>query len=215
MCKRTAVIIGAGPGLGNHIAAEFGCEGFRVVLIARRENVLKGYVRELNSRGIEADYRVADCSDNGSIKSAISDIQKNYGCVDVLLYNAISERKGTPIDLSPEELLERYQVDVVGALCASQQVIPAMKERKNGTILFTGGGFALDPDPNFLSVSVNKAALRSLAVAMNKELADDGIFVGIVNIKGHIGSDEKYSPENVAKLFYRMYERRDTAEMTY
>ena len=110
--------------------------------------------------------------------------------------------------MSPEEFVQRYQADVAGAVCAVQQVVPSMKEKKEGTILFTGGGLAFDPAPEY------KAALRTLAVALHKELETDGIYIGIVNIKGNIGSDNYYSPENIAKVFYQLYEEKNTVEIT-
>jgi len=67
--KKIITVLGAGPRLGNHIGREFGSKGFKAVLMARREDALKGYVTELESIGIDADYQVVDCADNASIKS--------------------------------------------------------------------------------------------------------------------------------------------------
>ena len=49
--KKTVVIVGTGPGLGNHIAEKFGSMDFRVILLARHEAVLKQYQKELTSQG--------------------------------------------------------------------------------------------------------------------------------------------------------------------
>ncbi len=215
MSKKTIAVLGAGPGLGNHIGKEFGNHGFRAVLLARREDALKQYVGELEKSGIESDYHVVDCSDNDSIKSALAAISQKYNGIDVLAYNTAVLQGGSPLELTPDELVKRYQVDVAGALCAVQQVIPYMKEQKEGAILLTGGGLALDPVPAFLSISVHKAALKALASALHKELSSDGIFTGIVNIKGNIGSDDYYSPARIAALFYQMYEKQNETEITY
>lgn len=215
MEKKNIVIIGAGPGLGYHIAEEFGNQGFRTILMSRREDVLKQYVTKLNGKSIEADCQVVDCANNESIKSALSKAQQKYGDIDVLVYNTAVLQGGSPLELTPEELSERYQVDVSGALCAVQQVVPGMKDKKDGTILFTGGGLALNPMPESTSISVHKAALRALAIVLHKELKDTGVYAGIVNIKGGIGSDDYYSPDKIAKLFYRLYEERNEMEITY
>lgn len=215
MKTRTIAVLGAGPGLGNHIGKEFGAHGFRVVLLARREAALKDYVKELRGSGIEADYQVTDCADNDSIKSALAAISQKYGGVDVLAYNTAVLQGGSPLQLTPEELVKRYQVDVAGALCAVQQVVPYMKEQKDGAILLTGGGLALNPEPAVLSVSVHKAALRAFAAALHKELRGDGIYTGILNVKGGIGSNDYYSPARIAALFYKMCEERNETEVTY
>ncbi len=92
MSKKTIAVLGAGPGLGNHIGKEFGNHGFRVVLLARREDALKQYVRELAESGIESDYHVVDCSDNDSIQSALSEISQKYGGIPEYygILNAVS-----------------------------------------------------------------------------------------------------------------------------
>lgn len=215
MGKKTIAVLGAGPGLGTNIGKEFGNHGFRVVLLARNEDALRNYVRELSQTGTEADYHVVDCSENDSIKSALSEISQKYGGIDVLAYNTAVLLGGSPLTLTPDELVDRYQVNVAGALCAVQQVVPYMKEQRSGAILLTGGGLALDPAPNVLSVSIHKAALRALATALHKELSGDGIYTGIVTIKGGIGTDPYYSPERIAALFYQLYEKQDETEIIY
>ena len=215
MSKKTIVVVGAGAGLGNHIAEEFGKKGFRVVLMARREEKLHEYVAEMNAKGIEAEYQVVDCASNDSIKSAFDAVKEKYQTVDVLAYNAAVLKDGYATVLSPEELAERYQVDVAGAVCATQQVIPGQKAKGDGAVLFTGGGLALFPNSQFTSISIHKAALRALAIAMHDELNDSGVYVGIVNVKGNIGSDDYYAPAKIAELFYQLYTERKETEITY
>lgn len=215
MPKKTIAILGAGPGLGNHIGLEFGRRGFDVVLLARRGDALRGYVEEFAREGIEADCQVVDCADNDSIVHALAEVLERHGAIDVLEYNAAVLGGGRPTELAPEEFARRHQVDVLGAICAVQQVVPAMRERGDGAILLTGGGLALDPEPQYASISMDKAALRALAIALHKALAPDGVFCGIVNVVGMIGSDEHYSPANVAKNFWQLYEERDGMEITY
>lgn len=215
MDKKTIVVVGAGAGLGNHIAEEFGRNGFRVILMARREEKLQEYVTQMKEKGIEAEYQTVDCGSNDSIKAAFDEVKKKYQTVDVLAYNTAVLKDGFATVISPEELAERYQVDVAGAVCAAQQVIPGQKERGSGAILYTGGGLAFFPASQFTSISMHKAALRALAIAMHDELKDAGVYVGIVNIKGNIGSDEYYAPARIAEKFYQLYTERKETEITY
>lgn len=163
---------------------------------------LQEYVTQMKADGMEAEYQTVDCSSNDSIKAAFDSVKKKYQTVDVLAYNAAVLKDGFATAILPEELAGRYQVDVAGAVCAAQQVIPGQKEKGSGAVLFTGGGFALFPTSQFTSISIHKAALRALAIAMHDELKDAGVYVGIVNIKGNIGSDEYYAPAKIAEKFY-------------
>ena len=175
MDKKTIVVVGAGPGLGNHIAEEFGRNGFRAVLMARNEEKLQEYVSQMKNSGIEADYQVVDCASNTAIQAAFDEIRKKYGVVDVMVYNTAVLRDGLATAISPEELVARYQVDVAGAVCAAQQVLPGQIERGEGAILFTGGGLAFNPVSQFTSISIHKAALRTLAIALHDEVKDKGV----------------------------------------
>ena len=215
MDKKTIVVVGAGPGLGNHIAEEFGRNGFRAVLMARNEEKLQEYVSQMKNSGIEADYQVVDCASNTAIQAAFDEIRKKYGVVDVMVYNTAVLRDGLATAISPEELVARYQVDVAGAVCAAQQVLPGQIERGEGAILFTGGGLAFNPVSQFTSISIHKAALRTLAIALHDEVKDKGVYVGIVNIKGNIGSDDYYAPARIAEQFYHLYQEKNEVEITY
>ena len=215
MDKKTIVVVGAGPGLGNHIAEEFGRNGFRAILMARSEEKLQEYVSQMKSSGIEADYQVVDCASNTSIQAAFDAVKNKYGVVNVMAYNTAVLRDGLATAISPEELVTRYQVDVAGAVCAAQQVLPGQIEHGEGAILFTGGGLALNPVSQFTSISIHKAALRTLAIALHDEVKDKGVYVGIVNVKGNIGSDDYYAPARIAEQFYHLYQEKNEVEITY
>ena len=215
MDKKTIVVVGAGPGLGNHLAEEFGKNGFRAILMARNEEKLQEAVSQMKNGGIEADYQVVDCASNDSIQAAFDAVMKKYGVVDVMAYNTAVLRDGLATVISPEELAARYQVDVAGAVCAAQQVLPGQIEHGEGAILFTGGGLALNPVSQFTSISIHKAALRTLAIALHDEVKDKGVYVGIVNIKGNIGSDDYYAPARIAEQFYHLYQEKNEVEITY
>ena len=104
MDKKTIVVVGAGAGLGNHIAEEFGKNGFRVILMARREEKLQEYVTQMKTNGIEAEYQTVDCSSKDSIRTAFDAVKKKYRTVDVLAYNTAVLQDGFATVISPEEL---------------------------------------------------------------------------------------------------------------
>lgn len=62
MDNKTIVVVGAGQGLGNHVAKRFGKEGFRVILMARNEQALKGYEQKFAAEGIEVYTHAVDAA---------------------------------------------------------------------------------------------------------------------------------------------------------
>ena len=73
--KKTIVVIGAGKGLGFGVAKKFTEEGYKVVLVARNRNALEKMSDELKSKGSDAHYKVADCSEEGEFVKALEEIK--------------------------------------------------------------------------------------------------------------------------------------------
>jgi len=215
MSKKVIVIVGAGPGVSSGIAGKFGSNGFKVVLIARNEHALAEIVRNLKARNIEAYGITANAADPVSLQNAFGQLKREHGIPEVLVYNAAVMKPGTASKLKEDELLEDLNVNAVGALSSASQVIPDFKERKSGTILFTGGGFALHPSNEWASLSIGKAALRSLTYTLGDELAPLGIHVGMVTIAGIVAAGTNFDPDRIAQAYWDMYEKRNQRELIY
>ena len=213
MDKKTMVVVGAGKGMGNHIAEVFGQNGFRLILMARQQASLDTYVSQFAEKGMEAYGIAADAADPASLTDAFRQVSDRFGAVGVLVYNACILEAGGPKELSSEELMRHYQVDVASALHSVLQVLPGMQQRGEGTILLTGGGLALHPVPAYTCVSVDKAALRALGLALHDDLKADGIFTGIVTITGNVEPGTQYDPALIAKSYWQLYTQREEAEI--
>ncbi|MBO7702027.1 MAG: SDR family NAD(P)-dependent oxidoreductase [Eggerthellaceae bacterium] len=214
MDKKTIVVIGAGPGLGNAVAARFGSEGYRVALVARRKEALEGYVAELAQAGIEAKGYAADVCEIASLDAAISDIQADFGDPDVVVYNVgITTPDEQP--LTAADLQRHFATDVVGAYETIERFATDGFAGKGGAVILTGGIAAVSPFPGYLCLALDKAALRNLAIAKNAELAERGIFVGTVMVCGIIGGDDHFAPANIAERFWEMAESRSDVELRY
>ncbi|HEY9886787.1 MAG TPA: SDR family NAD(P)-dependent oxidoreductase [Candidatus Obscuribacterales bacterium] len=200
-------IVGMGEGVAMAIAQRFGREGFAIAMLARSEAKLQGYQTQLQAAGITAHYFLADAGSASEVKGAIADLQAQLGTPTVLIYNAAVPRQQSPIDTSVEDLVGDFQVNVAGALVATQAVLPGMEQAADpGTIIFTGGGFALYPSPDFASLSVGKAGLRSLAHTLAAALADRGVRVGMVTIAGTVDpAAAKHNPTAIAEQYWQFY----------
>lgn len=217
MAKKTIVVVGAGRGLGNSIAERFAREGFRVVLIARRKNALDEYVAEFAAKGYEATGKAADVQDTAALTKVFDEIHAEFGVVDVLAYNAANMQGGKLTELTAEDIVSHYKTDVAGALHCVRAVLPKQLEQKSGALLFTGGLFGVFPNANyeFACMSMDKAALRAMAQMLNAELKDKGIFAGMVQVMGVMGTPEYFPATDLADAFWELYVKQDNFERIF
>lgn len=206
--KKVCVVVGVGPGIGQAVAKRFGRAGYTLALLARKKDSLDGFVEGLKVANIEAHAYVADAEHAPSLVDALTKIHNDLGPVDVLVYNAAVIRRGGPFDVGVEQLVREFRVNVGGALVCAQQVAPAMKAKKAGSILLTGGGLALDPWPAMASLAMGKAGIRNLAVSLHKELKDHGVRVATVTVDGLVKPGAgALDPVAIADVFFALHEQ--------
>ena len=215
MEKKTIVVVGAGQGLGNHVAKKFGQEGFRVVLMARNAESLKNYQQEFSDEGIETFVHEADAAQPETMANALAWVKEQLGTPDVLVYNVGITAADEPNRMNNKELMHHYQVDVASAWHCVRLIADEDFSKKQGVIIFTGGGLATHPLASFTPLSVDKAALRALAYLLHDELQPKGIFVGTVTVCGSIGIDTYFAPARMAETYWQMYNERSACEIRY
>lgn len=216
--KKILTIIGMGGKNGLALARKFGKNGFVVAMLARNKDQLEYYQQQLTSEQIESYYYLTDAADPDSIRASLRYVQGSLGDIDVLIYNVAAIGQTLLSETSPKKLLQDFQVNVVGAVVAAQEVLPSMEARKEGKIFFTGGGLALNPHYQYGSLGIGKAGIRSAAYSLHQEVRAKGIHVATVTIQGFIqADDEKYNPDAIAEQFWALYEQREDfdAEIQY
>jgi NAD(P)-dependent dehydrogenase (short-subunit alcohol dehydrogenase family) len=201
---KTFLGIGSGPGIGLATAKQFAREGFRIVLGARNTAKTQILAERLTAQGYEAHIRTVDAGDPSSVASMVHDVERSFDGIDVMHYNAASMRKAGITNQPGDTFNQDLAVNIGGALAASQAVIPNMRERRAGSILLTGGGYALKPSPDYLTLSIGKAGIRAFALAVFESLARDGIHVATVTIGETVLPDSREA-ETVAQHFWTLH----------
>lgn len=197
------VIVGMGDGMGLAIARRFAKEGFAIAMLARNAAKLQAFKATLQAEGYEAYDFVADAGEEASLQSAFTSIQTQLGNPEVLVYNAATPKMESILNETMDTLAKDFKINVAGALVAVKSVLPALQAQGQGTILFTGGGFSMYPSPDFGSLSLGKAGIRSLAKMLAEALKPDGIRVGTITICGTVNPDDaKYSPDHIAEKYW-------------
>ncbi|MCH5585798.1 hypothetical protein MK805_12680 [Shimazuella sp. AN120528] len=90
-----------------------------------------------------------------------------------------------------------------------------MIERKQGTLFFSGGTIALEPNPEYASISIGKSAVRSLALSLADTLFPYGIYVGQVLIADHVKRETYYDPDRIVDVFWDAYIKKDQKEIIF
>ncbi len=203
--EKVCVVVGVGKGIGLSVAQCFAREGYKMGLIARNEEKLQNYASSLELDGTKAVGLAADVTRNGQLTSAIREIERRLGPIEVLIYNAAASDPSLPSDLKPADLRDTLEANLVAALIAAQLVIPGMRTRQRGTLLFTGGGLALRPSAQLAALSVGKAALRALVGTLSSELYTDGIHAATVTVVGQVARGTAFDPDLIAEKFWQLH----------
>ena len=180
-----ALITGGGTGLGLAIAQCFIEAGARVVIAGRRQAVLDTALEQL---GPAAHSRVFDVVDFAGADDLLASIEREIGPVSILVNNAGNQITKPSEDMTVAEFQAVMDTHVTGAFSLSRAVIPGMKARQHGNILFTASMASLFGLPNVISYSAAKSAYAGMVRTMSVELAAHGVRVNAI-APGWIESD--------------------------
>jgi NAD(P)-dependent dehydrogenase (short-subunit alcohol dehydrogenase family) len=213
MNKPLCIIVGMASRIGLAVAKRFASEGHTIAMIGKTKFLLEKYATKLKEMGYDDLHAFIAPGDSlGSLENAFKEIHEKLGPADVLVYNESVIAVGHASEITGDSILEDLRINVAGALVSANMVIPQMKERGKGTILFTGGEFATDPDPEYASAAIGHAANRNLCFTLARELEPHGIHVATVTVHGLAKVQTvfdpvgvKFEPDVIADKFFELY----------
>ena len=207
----TVLITGASGGLGQAIARALAAAGAKLVLSARRTEVLEELARELG-----ATVAAADLSDADSVRALAAE----NADVDIVIANAGLPASGRLVSFTEEQIDRALTVNLRAPMMLAHAFVPAMVARGSGHIVFMSSLSGKAPAAGSSVYSATKFGLRGFAGALRAELHSSGvgvsaIFPGFIRDAGmseHAGvtlprGTGTKSPEHVAKATLRAIER--------
>ena len=205
---RHVLIVGAGPGIGTSFARVALGFGAQVTLSARSASKLEQLTSELAGEGPVIDSVVADAADPEALRESISNYAMTCNVpIDCALFNVSTWVPGG-LDSDLDGITDGLKAGVVSALAMAQAVIPRMRELSSSRIFFTGGGTADSPMTASFGLGLQKSALRNLAVALDKDLAETSIRVRTLTIRGSIAPGTDFDPDLIAKALWSSADER-------
>ncbi|MDX2308729.1 MAG: SDR family oxidoreductase [Hyphomicrobium sp.] len=187
--SRTAVVTGAGSGIGKAVALRLAENGYRVALAGRRKPELEATAAAAPPGSTM--IVVTDVTDAVSIKALFARAKEEFGHLDVLFNNAGTTAPPTPIeDLTLEQWRTVVDVNLTGAFLCAQAAVRVMKSQspKGGRIINNGSVSAYVPRPNLAPYTATKHALAGLTKAIALEGRSNNIACSQIDI-GNAATD--------------------------
>ena len=203
------VIVGAGPGIATSVARRFAAAGMPAGLIARTEASIDATRQALAGTGVAVAGATADAGQDDELAKALDILTGQLGVPDALVYNAGLIRRDRPGELSRQQHVTAYAVNVLGAMTAAVHVAPAMAAAGGGSILITGG--MPEPDPALTSLSLGKAGVRALTTLLAGEYGPADIHVATVTVGGAVAPGGPFDPDLIAEEYWRLHTQRPEA----
>ena len=178
MTRPLCAIVGAGAGLGRALAAKFAAEGCDLALVSRSEAGGRVAAEAARSAGARVGFFAGDATRPESVERALGEAAAAMGRVEVLIYNARDRfQRRAPLDIAYDELEETFRLEVVGALAAAKAVLPAMRQRGRGALLFSSATAAFRSSAGHPLYAIGKFGLRALTQSLARAYAGDGVHV--------------------------------------
>ena len=174
---KTALITGAGRGIGRATAIAFAKEGINLGLVGRTSANLEKVVKELEEYDIEVTMATADVSNNDAVIAAVEHIKSELGQIDILINNAGIVKIAKFLDTTPEEFKEIIDVNLMGVYYVTRAVLPDMIEREAGDIINISSTAGERGGPVTSAYSASKFGVLGLTESLMQEVRKHNIRV--------------------------------------
>lgn len=179
--NKVVMITGASSGIGKGLALDLSARGARIGLLARREELLKEVVTEIESRNSKAVAATADVRHAQAIRAAADRFRKELGPIDVLIANAGISTAEDAVQLTPEKAAEVIGVNLLGAVNSVAAVVSEMVERGHGRLVAISSLAGYRGLPKSAPYCASKAALSAYFESVRIDLRNTGVGVTIIH----------------------------------
>jgi NAD(P)-dependent dehydrogenase (short-subunit alcohol dehydrogenase family) len=183
--EKTAIVTGAGSGIGKHVALALLREGYSVALAGRRPEPPEATAREGKSSGSQTLVVPTDVSDPASVKALFDKTKEAFGRLDLLFNNAGVGAPAVPLeDLTYEQWKAVVDINLTGVFLCTQEAFRIMKSQqpRGGRIINNGSISAHTPRPNSAPYTATKHAVTGLTKATSLDGRKYDIACGQIDI---------------------------------
>ncbi|QIE45318.1 SDR family oxidoreductase [Pseudohalocynthiibacter aestuariivivens] len=207
--NKTAIVLGAGGGLGSAIAHALAMEGVKLALGGRTLSSVEATAQSIRSTGGTAIALEWDLGQLDQIEPNVARIEQELGPVDILVNNTGGPKPSTVSGQTPEDWRNNFESMVLSVIAVTDRVLPGMKERKWGRIITSTSSGVVAPIPNLGLSNALRVSLVGWSKTLAREVGRDGITSNII-LPGRIATPRiTFLDEQKAKR-----ENRDVADVS-
>lgn len=174
---KVAWVLGASSGIGRASARALAAEGAVVAISARREDALKEAADDIAGSGARCIPVPVDVTNSQAILGAARRIETELGRIDILVGNHGGPPGGPFEDLDEHTFMKAFELTLASAWRLAKAVVPGMRQRNAGVIIFITSSSTKEVIPNLLLSNTMRAGVVGLAKTLSKELGPHGVRV--------------------------------------
>jgi short-subunit dehydrogenase len=178
--NKRALITGASSGIGRATALAFAQAGISLALVSRSQDKLDAVATEARGSGVEVTVHPLDLADLSQVKGAITQINDQFGPIEILVNNAGMGYTNSLLDSSLEDWQRVLDLNLTSVLQCIQAVLPTMRQHQNGLIINVASIAAYQTFSDWGAYSVSKAGLLALSRVLRIEEQAHGIRVAVI-----------------------------------
>lgn len=204
------MVIGAGAGIGGHVAKRFASEGYHVVLCRRSDaQGLASMVEQIRHDGGSATGFLLDAAAPDAIEIRIAQVEADIGPIEVMLYNLGAQIGNRPLENTSYKAFELgWRLGTFGLFRAASVLCPLMEARNKGVILVTSATSAVRGNAGQHSHAAAMGGRRMLCQSLNAQYASKGIHVVHVLIDGAVDAPDTLGKMLGAEAFQQLRDQR-------
>lgn len=199
MIMPVALVTGSGRGIGRAIAIELAKKGYDIVLASRSEKELKERENEVKKFGVKTLLVKTDLKEKEQIINLVKETIKKFKRIDLLINNAGVAYFGEFSQNKEKEIREQIEVNLLGVIFCTKEVLPYMLKQKSGVIINISSGVGKQGHPELAVYSATKFGVIGFTESLALEIESQGVKVFAIC---PIGTN--------TKMYWDMFHRKAT-----